>query len=168
MGWHTVSQPAREFLCKITELGFFAADFVLGHVLLFLMLPVLAIPNVDKVHSIMLFWLMPSRQIRPPIYSMKQSKLRKRRVWRFAVLYFILFVIFVALIAGPIVAGKYTDSFVDNLTTGSSNPNGLVASLFQPHGQNNNDTGATVTTAPSSTAASATSSASAAARVRLF
>merc|ERR1712196_161857 len=48
MGWHTVSQPAREYLCKITELGFFAADFVIGHVLLFLMLPVIAIPQVDK------------------------------------------------------------------------------------------------------------------------
>jgi 1,3-beta-glucan synthase len=59
MGWHSVSQPAREFLCKITELGYFAADFVLGHILLFFMLPVIAIPHVDTVHSIMLFWLRP-------------------------------------------------------------------------------------------------------------
>jgi len=59
MGWHSVSQPAREFLCKITELGMFAGDFVLGHVLLFLMLPVIAIPQVDKAHSVMLFWLRP-------------------------------------------------------------------------------------------------------------
>ncbi|KAL2072324.1 hypothetical protein VTL71DRAFT_11667 [Oculimacula yallundae] len=50
MGWHSVSQPAREFLCKITELGMFAGDFVLGHILLFIMLPVLAIPHVDKAH----------------------------------------------------------------------------------------------------------------------
>jgi len=163
MGWHTVSQPAREFLCKITELGFFAADFIIGHVLLFIMLPIIAIPQVDKAHSIMLFWLKPSRQIRPPIYSMKQSKLRKRRVWRFAVLYFLLFVLFVALIAGPIVAGKYTDSFVDNLT--SNNPKGLVASLFQPRNQSNNDTGHTVSTEPSSTSLTQST---AAARVRLF
>lgn len=59
MGWHSMSQPAREFLCKITELGMFSGDFVLGHILLFLMLPVIAIPQVDKIHSVMLFWLRP-------------------------------------------------------------------------------------------------------------
>lgn len=59
MGWHTLSQPGREFLCKITELGFFAADFVLGHILLFVQLPVLLIPYIDKFHSVMLFWLRP-------------------------------------------------------------------------------------------------------------
>jgi 1,3-beta-glucan synthase len=59
MGWHSVSQPAREFLCKITELGMFAGDFVLGHLLLFCMLPVIAVPHVDKAHSVMLFWLRP-------------------------------------------------------------------------------------------------------------
>lgn len=59
MGWHSVSQPAREFLCKITELSMFAADFILGHVLLFFMLPVIIIPQIDKLHSVMLFWLRP-------------------------------------------------------------------------------------------------------------
>ena len=59
MGWHSISQPGREFLCKITELGFFAGDFILGHIMLFLMLPVLAIPFIDKFHSVMLFWLRP-------------------------------------------------------------------------------------------------------------
>ena len=58
-GWHTITQPGREFLCKITELGYFAADFILGHVLLFLMLPALLIPYIDRVHSMMLFWLKP-------------------------------------------------------------------------------------------------------------
>ena len=59
MGWHSMSQPGREFLCKITELGYFAADFILGHVLLFLMLLPLCIPYIDKFHSVMLFWLRP-------------------------------------------------------------------------------------------------------------
>jgi 1,3-beta-glucan synthase len=59
MGWHTLSQPGREFLCKITELGMFAADFILGHVLLFFMLPILLIPYADTFHSVMLFWLRP-------------------------------------------------------------------------------------------------------------
>ena len=59
MGWHSMSQPGREFLCKITELGMFAADFVLGHLLLFMMLPLIAIPYIDKFHSVILFWLRP-------------------------------------------------------------------------------------------------------------
>jgi 1,3-beta-glucan synthase len=59
MGWHSLSQPGREFLCKITEMGYFSLDFVLGHVLLFFMLPALCIPYVDKFHSVLLFWLRP-------------------------------------------------------------------------------------------------------------
>jgi 1,3-beta-glucan synthase len=59
MGWHTVTQPGREFLCKITELGMFAADFILGHFVLFVMLPPLLVPMADKIHSVMLFWLRP-------------------------------------------------------------------------------------------------------------
>ncbi|KAI1435879.1 1,3-beta-glucan synthase component FKS1 [Xylaria sp. CBS 124048] len=120
MGWHTISQPAREFLCKITELSMFAADFLLGHVVLFIMLPIILVPQIDKLHSIMLFWLRPSRQIRPPIYSMKQSKLRRRRVIRYAVLYFALLVLFVALLVGPAVGGKMilSPSLENSLTFG--------------------------------------------------
>ena len=59
MGLSGFSQPGREYLCKITELGMFAADFILGHVLLFVMLPLIAIPYIDKLHSVMLFWLRP-------------------------------------------------------------------------------------------------------------
>ena len=59
LGWHTISQPGREFLCKITEMGFFAGDFVLGHILLFFLLPALLVPYIDKFHSVMLFWLRP-------------------------------------------------------------------------------------------------------------
>jgi 1,3-beta-glucan synthase len=59
MGWHSVSQPAREFLCKITELSMFAADFILGHWLLLFMLPIILVPRVDTLHSMMLFWLLP-------------------------------------------------------------------------------------------------------------
>ena len=174
-----MSQPAREFLCKITELGMFAGDFVLGHVLLFVMLPVIAIPHVDKAHSVMLFWLRPryvefssfllhtlltwySRQIRPPIYSMKQSKLRKRRVWRYAVLYFVMLVVFLALIVGPIVASPQINSGTKNL--------GVPMQLLQPVGLKNNDTlndTQTGTGAPGRAAAT-TSSSAATAKVRLF
>lgn len=70
-----------------------------------------------------------SRQIRPPIYSLKQSKLRKRRVVRFAMLYFFLFIIFLCLIVGPVVASR----FIKNLPS-------IPMDLLQPTGLNNNDT----------------------------
>ena len=151
MGWHSMSQPAREYLCKITELGMFAGDFVLGHLILFSMLPIIAIPQVDKIHSVMLFWLRPryfnpsftfgnftniihSRQIRPPIYSLKQSKLRRRRVWRYAILYFIMFFIFLALAIGPVVTSSKINGFLATIHSP------ILTDLLQPTGQNNNDT----------------------------
>ncbi|KAL5084424.1 hypothetical protein Trisim1_012032 [Trichoderma cf. simile WF8] len=138
MGWHTVTQPAREWLAKVTELSMFAADFILGHWLLFFMIPVILIPRVDMLHSMMLFWLLPSRQIRPPIYSMKQSKLRRRRVIRFAILYFVLAIVFIALIVGPIFAAK---SIPDSLNKSLSNIAGFR--LLQPNHQNNDNTNGT-------------------------
>lgn len=66
MGWRSMAQPARELLCKITELSMFAADFILGHWLLFLMMPIVMIPQIDKLHSTMLFWLRP-RYVLPSI-----------------------------------------------------------------------------------------------------
>jgi len=115
LGMHAMSQPGRELLCKMTEMGFFAADFILGHVVLFIMTPALLVPYIDKAHSIMLFWLRPSRQIRPPIYTAKQTKLRRRRVVRFSILFFILLVVFVALVAGPLAAKKVISPMVDDL-----------------------------------------------------
>jgi 1,3-beta-glucan synthase len=135
MGWHSVSQPAREYLCKVTELSMFACDFVLGHFLLFFMLPVIIIPKIDKLHSMMLFWLRPSRQIRAPIYSLKQSKLRKRRVIRYAIMYFTMLVLFLALIIGPIFAGRVIPADSLDSVLGS-----LPFPLQQPVGQNNDNT----------------------------
>lgn len=125
LGLHAMSQPGRELLCKITEMGFFAADFILGHTILFLMCPIILVPYIDQAHSIMLFWLRPSRQIRPPIYTAKQTKLRRRRVIRFSVVYFLLLVVFLALVVGPTVAKSMLVGI--SYSIGSNLPfNGLV------------------------------------------
>lgn len=71
----------------------------------------------------------PSRQIRPPIYSLKQSKLRRRRVIRFAILYFFMLVVFLVLIIGPVIVRNYIHSLPS-----------IPLNLMQPTGQNNNDT----------------------------
>ena len=53
-------------------------------------------------------------------------------MWRYAVLYFLLLVLFVALLAGPIVAGKKV--LQPDLIKK------IPMQLFQPIGLNNNDT----------------------------
>lgn len=60
---------------------------------------------------------------------MKQSKLRRRRVIRYAVLYFTLLVVFVALLVGPGVGGRLivTDKLVKDLN------NQLPFPLLQPN-----------------------------------
>lgn len=80
---------------------------------------------------------MNSRQIRPPIYSLKQSKLRKRRVIRFAILYFSLLVLFLVLLVVPLVARKYKSAL--GL---SEDPLASVAGggLLQPIDKDNNNT----------------------------
>ena len=70
-----------------------------------------------------------SRQIRPPIYSLKQSKLRRRRVIRYAILYFTMFILFMALIIGPVVVKKFINLDLS-----------IPMQLMQPTHQNNNDT----------------------------
>jgi len=67
---------------------------------------------------------------------MKQTKLRKRRVIRYAILYFFMLVIFLVLIVGPIVAGRFlTLSFLKD----------LPMEIMQPTGFSNNDTKSTPT-----------------------
>jgi len=90
---------------------------------------------------------------------MKQSKLRKRRVWRYAVLYFALLILFIALLVGPIVAGSKILS--------PSLENKIPKQLFQPVGQNNNDTRGFNETGTGAIS-SATASATAGNKVRLF
>lgn len=136
LGWMAMTQPAREFLCKIVESMMFGGDFILCHCLLFIQLPLLAIPMIDRWHSMLLFWLRPSRQIRPPIFSMKQNKLRKRMVRKYATLYFGILLLFLILVIAPAVAGKQVD--VESLT--SSLPS-FAEGLIQPTDQDNNDTG---------------------------
>lgn len=78
-----------------------------------------------------------SRQIRPPIYSLKQSKLRKRRVVRFAILYFSVLILFLVLLIVPLVARKYKEAL--GL---SEDPLASVAGggLLQPLDTKNNNT----------------------------
>lgn len=79
-----------------------------------------------------------SRQIRPPIYSLKQSKLRRRRVIRFAILCYTMLVLFLALVIGPAVVGQSMDIDIEGMM-----PQGLPFRLIQPKDLDNDNTNGT-------------------------
>lgn len=100
-----ISQPLREYLCKIVEMSEFAADFVLGHIILFVLSIFCLIPYIDTAHSLMLFWLRPSKQIRPPIWTFRQRRQRRRIAITYGLLFIAMFILFAGLVAGPLVVG---------------------------------------------------------------
>lgn len=113
LGWHAISQPLREFLVKVVECSLFAADLILCHIILIgLSLPLL-IPFVDKIHSTGLFWLRPSKQIRPPIFSFKVRAQRRSIVLRYSLIYLTVVCGFAALIIVPLVIKNQVDVTCD-------------------------------------------------------
>lgn len=106
LGWHVITQPLREFLCKIIELSMFTNDFVLGHFLLFLQIPILLIPGINKWHSLMLFWLKPGKQIRPHVLTTKQRRKQKIVVAAYLVMFIFILAFFILLFMVPFFLEK--------------------------------------------------------------
>ncbi|EPT03223.1 hypothetical protein FOMPIDRAFT_78799 [Fomitopsis schrenkii] len=103
LGAHAMSQPAREYIVKIIELSLWSSDFLTGHFLLLILTPPLLIPYVDRGHATMLFWLRPSKQIRAPLYSIKQKRQRRWIVIKYGAIYVLAIAAIAALIAIPLV-----------------------------------------------------------------
>ncbi|KAG2159276.1 glycosyltransferase family 48 protein [Suillus bovinus] len=101
LGAHVMSQPAREFIVKIIELSLWSSDLLIGHFLLFMLTPPILFPYADRLHAMLLFWLRPSKQIRAPLYSLKQKKQRRWIIIKYGTVYVIVIIIFTALIVLP-------------------------------------------------------------------
>ncbi|KAM6501060.1 1,3-beta-glucan synthase [Amanita muscaria] len=101
LGSHAMSQPAREFIVKIIELSLWSSDLLLGHLLLFMLTPPILIPYFDRFHATILFWLRPSKQIRAPLYSLKQKQRRRWIIIRYGIVYILAIGFFTALILIP-------------------------------------------------------------------
>ncbi|KAF8894605.1 glycosyltransferase family 48 protein [Infundibulicybe gibba] len=101
LGTSAMSQPAREFIVKIVEMSLWSSDFLLGHFLLIILTPPILIPFANRLHSTMLFWLRPSKQIRPPLFSTKLKRQRRWIVIKYTVLYALVIATLAALIALP-------------------------------------------------------------------
>ncbi|KAG1731889.1 glycosyltransferase family 48 protein [Suillus lakei] len=103
LGNTAMSQPAREFIVKIVEMSLWSSDFLLGHILLVILTPPVLIPFVGKLHSTMLFWLRPSKQIRPPLYSTKQKRQRRWIIIKYTLLYILVVSGLASLIVLPAI-----------------------------------------------------------------
>ncbi|PLW44128.1 hypothetical protein PCANC_13795 [Puccinia coronata f. sp. avenae] len=103
LGNHAWSQPVREFLVKIVEMSLFSADLLTCHFIMILLSLPLLIPFSNRLHSTMLLWLRPSKQIRPPIFSFKQRAQRRKIVASYGLLYALSIGSLIALIVLPIV-----------------------------------------------------------------
>ncbi|KAI0826038.1 1,3-beta-glucan synthase [Irpex lacteus] len=103
LGTYAMSQPAREFIVKIIELSLWSSDFLTCHLLLFILTPPILVPYIDRLHSTLLFWLRPSKQIRAPLYSIKQKRQRRMIVVKYGLVFVLSIVIFAALIVVPLV-----------------------------------------------------------------
>ncbi|KAJ7846048.1 1,3-beta-glucan synthase [Mycena olivaceomarginata] len=103
LGSHLMSQPAREFMVKIIELSLWSSDLILGHILLLMLTPPVLIPYFDRFHATMLFWLRPSKQIRAPLYSIKQRRQRRWIIIKYGIVYLLVIALIVALVALPVI-----------------------------------------------------------------
>lgn len=123
MGASAWTQPGREFVVKLSEMSFFAGDFLAGvcshfsscsllfanlsvvlqHLLLFFLAIPCLIPGFATLHGVALLWLRPSRQIRSPIFSVKQKSYRRKIIAKYGLLFAVIAAIFVALIAAPLI-----------------------------------------------------------------
>ena len=136
MGWSVVLQPTRELFVKTIECSLFAGDFILGHILLFVQLPLVFTPFANYWHSMMLFWMKPKNLISSKLAYTKKQKLRRRRIARkYFLLHVLMLLIFVFLLVAPFYASTY-------LPVGPDTFNGsFLEGLIQPNAQDNDDTG---------------------------
>ncbi|KAI8973193.1 1,3-beta-glucan synthase component-domain-containing protein [Mycotypha africana] len=98
---HLTSLAPREYVCKIVEMSLFTIDFILGHLILFALFPFTLIPSGDRFHSLILFWLKPSKQIRPSILSTNVRRRRLRIAYKYGTLFVLVLLLFTALIVLP-------------------------------------------------------------------
>ncbi|KAL6946774.1 1,3-beta-glucan synthase component fks3 [Hanseniaspora vineae] len=144
LGWAVVGQPLREFLVKVIESSYFAADFILSHALLFLQTPLVFTPFIDTFHSMVLYWLTPKQVVFKKVsFNIKANKQRNQTCRRYLVLYFVNTTLLLTFFLMPLVMnelGLQQEVLVFAEKQYKMGPL-AISKLFQPNRQNNNDTG---------------------------
>ncbi|OWB55959.1 hypothetical protein B5S28_g1848 [[Candida] boidinii] len=151
--WYTIGksfnikQIVREYNLKVMELSLFTNDFLLGHLLLYLMMPLLIIPKIDVIHTSMLFWINPitnSKKFRSILYSKSEVRARFKNSVKYAILFTINFVIFFSFLILPIIVSNNIEYIIEiNNSINEFIPVDIIneLGLVQPMFQDFNDTG---------------------------
>ncbi|KAJ7774626.1 glycosyltransferase family 48 protein [Mycena maculata] len=113
LGNSAISQPAREYIVKIVEMSLWTSDFIIAHFLLIILTPPILIPFIDRAHTTMLLWLRPSKQMRTPLFSMKQKRQRRWIVIKYSIIYVVVVAFLAALIVLPAL---FRDTITFNCT----------------------------------------------------
>lgn len=115
LGWRVLTQPIRELLCKIGEMSYFAADFMIGNLIFYVQMPLLLIPMANTWHSLLLMWLLPKTQARERKLSQKDKRKQYTVVAYSVALLLVFTMVFSAIICVPILCLKYQWFDLDSL-----------------------------------------------------
>lgn len=113
LGWRIVTQPTREYFCKVSELTYFTADFFLGQFLFSAQFLVCLIPFINRWHSRMLLWLKSDHHLRKREMSVQERREKTIAIMSFLLVFVFSLAFIVLLIVGPIFIDKSYN--LDNL-----------------------------------------------------
>lgn len=103
LGWWTITQQMREFVCKVVEQTDFATDFVTGHLVFFAQAPLLLIPFLNSMHSIMLMWMRPKANLR---HLSPRSRISTKRVFASASVFVAALLVFSLFVATVVMVPR--------------------------------------------------------------
>ncbi|CDO93119.1 unnamed protein product [Kluyveromyces dobzhanskii CBS 2104] len=111
---HSVFSPLAEFVQKVLEMSIFNIDFILAHVIFLFHLPLLLIPNIDVLHSLMLFWRKADVDARPILFTNKGKQKTKHNICVLAFISVLLIVVAVPTL--PFILNQYVVIKTDRLS----------------------------------------------------
>ncbi|KAI8999946.1 1,3-beta-glucan synthase component-domain-containing protein [Gaertneriomyces semiglobifer] len=96
--------PLREYPCKILEMCCWANDFMVAHILMFVLFPACCVPYMDRLQTFMVLWA-PTGKASARIPSINRSTQGPRRTlpWWSSTLFLASFIIFIAILIVPTV-----------------------------------------------------------------
>lgn len=114
LGWHVLTQPTREFGCKVIEMSIFAQDFIISHFILACLSTVLLIPYIDTFHPYLVLWLKPEHQLRKPLFSLSKRRERTRNTVVSCLMFALILVLIMAAVIVPYTMATVFDFNFDD------------------------------------------------------
>lgn len=120
---HSLSTPLIEYFHKIFEIRLLTIDFILAHLILIIQVPFLLVPDINRIHSLMLFWRKAELDARPILFRTNTKKKRIVKVYSSIFTFSSLFIIILCII--PLILSKLSVADTDNIPS-------IIERLIQP------------------------------------